>query len=681
MLKTWRSVLFLLALLSSVVILSAQDEAETVTVVGSGIVNPALESVIAASETELVFDVTTTGTAAGFEQFCAGTADIVTANRTISVEESTACSTNGVEFYELIIGYDVLAIITNPADTFASCLTAQQLDTIFAPSAAGVTSDWNQLNAISTPENPIQFPELPLVVLVPEDTTLTYAELDEVVNGVGFRADATRADFDTITETVRTTSGAIGAVPLELALAHPDVTTIGLQFPASEVGCLPPAVDIVEEGLYPAAVPLYVYVNKTAQEKLGDFLNFLAAEVSADSVHNAGFSPASLNTYATNLAILSGEQESRTTTTSEASFTIPPVLTGAINVGGATTGFTLADTAATNLTTGQDNLTITRNFSGATAGVTAFCAGELQILFVNGDGTITCEGEIPETHTVSLGYQALVLVANAADEHTACLTLEQIQTIWSSASTDTVTQWNQVAESMPEQPITLFGIRENSDILTDIMLTPAGGIAMPIRIDTELNSDPLYRAAAVANVEGALTYMKWDEYERVLENGQERIQLVLVNGGNGCIQPSAETIASGEYPLSRQTSVLINKASLADIAVQSYLWTMFSNTSLTYFTSAGFVGVDETVLEGIRQDLLVEFTAAMQAAAAAQPESTAEAPDVESTESVEATAEATVEATAESTEAVDEPEATAESTTEAEATVEATTEATEESGD
>ena len=681
MLKTWRSVLILLALLSSVVILSAQDEAETITVVGSGIVNPALESVIAASETELEFNITTTGTAAGFEQFCAGMADIVTANRAISVEETTACNNNGVEFYELIIGYDVLAVIVNPADAFATCLTAEQLDTIFAPSATAVTTNWNQVNVAATPESATQFPDLPLVALVPEDTTLTYAELDEVVSGVGFRSDATRADFDTIIETVRTTSGAIGAVPLELALANPDVTPIGLQFPASEVGCLPPAVDIVEAGLYPAAVPLFVYVNRAAQEQLGDFLTSLAGEASADSIHNAGFSPASLNTYTTNLAILSGEQESRTTTTSEASFTIPPVLTGAINVGGTTSGFTLSDTAATNLSAGQDNLTITRDFSGEAAGVTAFCAGELDILFVTGDGTITCEGETPETHTIPLGYQAVVLVANAADEHTACLTLEQIQTIWSSASTDTVMQWNDVAESMPEQDITLFGIRESSDILTDIMLTPAdGGVAMPIRIDTELNADPLYRAAAVANVEGALTYMKWDDYQRILENGQERIQLVLVNASNGCVQPSEETIISGEYPLSRQTTVLINKASLADVAVQSYLWTMFSNTSLTYFASAGFVGVDETLLESIRQQLLVEFTSAMQAAAAAQPESTAEAPDTESTEEVVATAEATVEATAESTEAVDEAEATAESTENAEE-AEATVEATEESGE
>ncbi|MDQ7035182.1 MAG: hypothetical protein Q9P01_10205 [Anaerolineae bacterium] len=68
--RMWRSVLILLALLSSVVILSAQDEAEIITVVGSGIVNPVLENIITASETELEFDISTTRTTAAFEQLC-----------------------------------------------------------------------------------------------------------------------------------------------------------------------------------------------------------------------------------------------------------------------------------------------------------------------------------------------------------------------------------------------------------------------------------------------------------------------------------------------------------------------------------------------------------------------------------------------------------------------------------
>lgn len=659
--KIWRSALALLALLSSVVFLSAQDETQTIAVVGSGIVNPVLESVITASATELEFDMTTAGTAAAVEQFCTGTVDIATASRIISTEESTACRDSAIEYSELLIGYDILAVIINPVDAFATCLTTEQLNTLFAPSATGVTLNWNQLNdATATTDNLGTFPELALQVLVPEDTTLTYAELDNIVSGVGYRADATTANFETILETVGTTPGAIGAVPLQLALATPNVLTAGIQFPASDSGCLPPSIEVAEGGLYPAVTPLFVYVNRASQEKLGDFLTFLASESSAESVAASGFTPASLTTYETNLAIIAGAEESRSSSENEATFTIPPAVTGAVNVGGSSIGFSLADTAATSLTSTQTNLTINRDFSGEALGITAFCSSELAVLFVKGDGTITCEGETPEMVTVPLGYQAVILVANAADEYTTCLTTEQIQTIWSAATTDTIETWNNVAESMPDQPITLFAARDGSDVLTDIMLTPAGGGAvLPVRADTETNFDPLYRAAAVANVPGSLTYMKWSDYESVLENGQQRIQLVLVDGGNGCVQPSVETINSGEYPLAMETTVVLNKILLGDIAVQSYVWTMFSDTSLSFFDSSGFVGIDENRLADIRVRLVTEFTDASLAAAAAQPEvtpeATAEAESTETANEVEATAEvATEEPTTPETEATEE---------------------------
>jgi len=46
------------------------------------------------------------------------------------------------------------------------------------------------------------------------------------------------------------------------------------------------------------------------------------------------------------------------------------------------------------------------------------------------------------------------------------------------------------------------------------------------RLDTETNADPLYRAAATANVEGALTYMGWKDYVRALVNNQANIRPV-----------------------------------------------------------------------------------------------------------------------------------------------------------
>ena len=79
-------IILVLALLSSFSILSAQDDTK-ITVVGSGIVTPVLQSLITASGVSITPTAKITGTNSGFEQFCQGEADVTTAARTISAAE------------------------------------------------------------------------------------------------------------------------------------------------------------------------------------------------------------------------------------------------------------------------------------------------------------------------------------------------------------------------------------------------------------------------------------------------------------------------------------------------------------------------------------------------------------------------------------------------------------------
>jgi hypothetical protein len=160
------------------------------------------------------------------------------------------------------------------------------------------------------------------------------------------------------------------------------------------------------------------------------------------------------------------------------------------------------------------------------------------------------------------------------------------------------------------------------------------------RLDTELNDDPLYRAAATANVEGALTYMSWPEYEDVLSNNQANIQLVAV--GSDCVLPSAETIADGSYSITRPGQLIVNQAALARTEVMSFLWYLLSDENIQYLEDAGFIGVTFADLAEARNTLQSVYTESLTAAS--QPEATAEP-------GTEVTAEATPEATAEATEA------------------------------
>src|SRR6187200_1464750 len=60
------------------------------------------------------------GTGGGFQKFCRGETDISDASRPIMAAEIAACEKSGVEYVELPIAYDGIAIVVNPKASWVS---------------------------------------------------------------------------------------------------------------------------------------------------------------------------------------------------------------------------------------------------------------------------------------------------------------------------------------------------------------------------------------------------------------------------------------------------------------------------------------------------------------------------------------------------------------------------------
>jgi phosphate transport system substrate-binding protein len=279
---------------------------------------------------------------------------------------------------------------------------------------------------------------------------------------------------------------------------------------------------------------------------------------------------------------------------------------------------------------------------------------------LNDEERSNCEATNIPTLTINLGKQAAVLLSNAGNDYLACLTTEQIVTAWQASTAGSVQQWNEVSESFPETDLTLFAPDKGSSE-TDLLLNASSGNgSLVYREDAFFETDPLYRAAATANVDGGLAVLSWPEYQSVLDNNQANVQLVGVDGGSGCVSPSVRTIADGTYPINRQAQLIVNADSLVKPEVQAFIWFVVSNENYTTLETAGFVGVGFGDLPAVRSTLQQAFADAQTRAIAA--EATAEA-TLDAT--TEVTSDATVEATQDST---------------AEATLDATAEATAEAG-
>jgi phosphate transport system substrate-binding protein len=645
--------LVLLALFLIPHALTAQDE--PVIVVGSGIVAPLFEALLEASDADAeAVELNITGTSGGFEQFCQRDADIAIASRPISIAEATACADNSVDFLEILAGHNILTFVTHPDIEGVACLTANQLNIFMPPSATGQVTTWNQIDG--------QYPDLSLSINLPQEGTPNFELLDNQVEGIGLRSDATQLESDaSIIAAVSETEGALGVVSLAAAEAAGDSVKILTANIGTAPGCELPSAENVESRVYGLAERLFIYVNADNVDvvTIAQLLGFIAGDDAMAVVSDLGFTPPTETAYAISREILATAESGRQFSREVTAFEIPEQLFGRIGIGGVGFAFDFTDATTADFALQFPNVTVDTLLEGEPAGLRRFCNGEIDLVMTRAglpeEDEVNCEANTIVPVEFDLGKQAVVMVANqAATDYLTCLTSEQLATIWQAASNEAVTSWEQVNEAFPEGEMFLFA-PPDGNMHHDLLLTNLTGQADPGRRDLQFNTDPLYRAAATGNVETGLALLSYPEYLDVLDNEQANIQLVQVDGGEGCVEPTEASIALGSYPLTQSLTLVVNQTALIRPEIQSYLWYIASDENYIFFEDAGLVSITFADLPDLRDALETAFgeaeTRAAEAAAAA-----AEA-------AAQATAEATTEATAE---ANGEPESAAEATEAAE---------------
>lgn len=654
----WSLAATLLILLFSALSVAAQDG---VRVVGSGQIAP----IITALNSNITVDVT--GTTSGLAALCANEADVALATRPINALEEQNCTSLGVSFQEVLLGYDILALVSNPAATFAECLTTDELNVLFAPSAEGGIIDWSQVNPANSPA--------PITFALPTPDTGSSALLDNVVSGDGLRADATTyADTTQILAAIAADPNTIGALPLLSATQAGEAVRL-LAIDAGTAGCESPSVETVESRAYGLSSPLYLYVNaaSAANPDVVSLLANVAAGASTQALNAQGFVPPSEAVAARNAEAIANGTTGRVFSRDVVAFTIPANVFGTITVGGTSSASDYFTAVSNAFTTAYPSVTLTTTLYGEPEGFRRLCNGETDIALsfsgLNADQTANCTANNITVETYPLGREAAVLIANGGSAYLQCLTTAQLATVWSATGEATATTWDQVSADFPQTPITLFAPVAGSSTL-DVLLSSVAGNT-PDRADLQFNDDPLYRGAATANVDGALALLTWAEYNQIIENEQANVSLVAVDGGSGCITPSEATVSDSSYPLARPLNLLVNRAALARTEVQSLVWFLFSDDNYDIFANNDLIGVPFGTLGDLRfnlQDLFAQAQAEAISLLEATPEATGEAtPSPDATDAVDLvpTAEMTMEMTAEMVDPAPTLEATLDVTVEA----------------
>ena len=121
--------------------------ARLIAIDGSSTVFPITEAVAEEFRKENRVDVTvgTSGTGGGFQKFCRDEIDISDASRPIKSTEAEACAKTGVQYLEIPVAYDGVAIVVNPKNVWAASMTVAELKKLWEPAAQGKVVRWSHI--------------------------------------------------------------------------------------------------------------------------------------------------------------------------------------------------------------------------------------------------------------------------------------------------------------------------------------------------------------------------------------------------------------------------------------------------------------------------------------------------------------------------------------------------------
>jgi phosphate transport system substrate-binding protein len=241
---------------------------DIVAIDGSSTVYPITEAVAeefqAAHPARVTIGVS--GTGGGFKKFCQREISITGASRPIAPAEVQACSENGVDYIELPVAYDGIAVVVHTDNDWVDFLTVEELQNIWRPEAQGTLIRWDQLRP--------EWPDEEIHLFGPGVDSGTYDYFTAAVVG---KQHASRGDFtsseddNVLVHGVSTDLFSLGY----FGFAYYDENRDKLKLvpiddgnPDNGQGAIVPSTETVASGTYqPLSRPLFIYVRADAAER------------------------------------------------------------------------------------------------------------------------------------------------------------------------------------------------------------------------------------------------------------------------------------------------------------------------------------------------------------------------------------------------------------------------------
>lgn len=271
-------------------------------------------------------------------------------------------------------------------------------------------------------------------------------------------------------------------------------------------------------------------------------------------------------------------------------------LSGSIRIDGSSTVAPLTEAVAEQFESESSGVKVTVGTSGTGGGFEKFCAGETAISdasrAIEPEEVEACEKQGISYEEVRVATDALTIVVNP-DNPVNCLTVDQLSAVWGPDSG--LDNWSQIPglEEEFDEELALFGPGTDSGTF-DYFTEEINGEEGASRKD--YNNVGENDNATVTGVEGSPGGMGYFGYSFYQEN-EDALKALEVDGGKGCVAPSAATAQNDEYvPLSRPLFIYPSAEALETPEVKAFVDYYLDNVN-DVAEAVGFIPLTEEQLE------------------------------------------------------------------------------------
>ena len=244
-------------------------------------------------------------------------------------------------------------------------------------------------------------------------------------------------------------------------------------------------------------------------------------------------------------------------------------LSGKIAVDGSSTVFPLAQAAAEQFRQQNNKVDVTVGESGTGGGFEKFCRGEIDI--ADASRPIKMDEEAPLCSRNGVKYTEIqvandgIAVTTNKQLQIKCMTTDELKKLWNKTSK--IKTYKELNPQFPDQKVSLFGPGTDSGTF-DFFTDEINGEEGDTRKDYQPSEDDNVLVQGVSGDQGGLGYFGFSYYDQ----NKDKLNLVAVNAGSGCVSPSQQTIQDGSYkPLSRPIFMYVSAKAAARPEVRAFL--------------------------------------------------------------------------------------------------------------